>query len=196
MLIPPHRASRNLNPLANRVIHPLIRHNDVSPLRKRRDHAGYSREGLGVDDTSRHAEEGSHVRFGAHVDVLGAVEAGGTAGADAVRAKGLDCFLLEGFVGDEVVEVVGGEVGYGAAVCEFGFGARGAIMGLASHSPFSIISLQFPNLYIPSEHNPSLDILFVLHRRRRNKRIRSPIVYQIVNFLPPATSNNSRQLAT
>lgn len=42
----------------------------------------------------------------------------------------MDGFLLEGLVGDEVVEIVRGEVGNGAAVGEFGFRASGAEEGL------------------------------------------------------------------
>jgi hypothetical protein len=57
------------------------------------------------------------------VHILGAVEAGGTTGPDAVGAEGLDGFLLERVIGEEVVEVVGREVRYGAAVGELGFGA-------------------------------------------------------------------------
>lgn len=61
------------------------------------------------------------------MDVLGTVEAGRTAGTDTVGAEGGYGFFFEGFVGDEVVVVVGGEVCDCAAVGETGFGSGGAV---------------------------------------------------------------------
>ena len=99
--------------------------NDIAPFGKRRDDARDGGEGLRVHDAGRLAEEGGDVGFGLDVHVLRAVEAGRTAGADAVGPQGLDGFFLEGVVRDEVVEVVGGEVRDGAVVAEFDFGAGG-----------------------------------------------------------------------
>ena len=62
-----------------------------------------------------------------HVYVLSAVEAGGAAWSDAIGSESLDRALFERFVGDEVVEVVGGEVGDGAAVGEFGARPCGSV---------------------------------------------------------------------
>lgn len=58
--------------------------------------------------------------------VLRAVEARGTTGSNAIGAEGRDGAFFEVFVGDEVVVVVGGEVGNGAAVGEAGFRAGGS----------------------------------------------------------------------
>lgn len=56
------------------------------------------------------------VGLGLYMDVLGAVETWWRAGAHAVGAQDLDRFLFEGFVGDQIVEVVGGKVGDCAAI--------------------------------------------------------------------------------
>ena len=124
MLVPAHRAARDLDPLADGVVGPLVGHDDVSSLGKGRDHAGDGAEGLGVDDAGGDAQVVRHVGFAAHVHILRAVEARRAAGADAVGAQGLDGFFFEAFVGDEVVVVVRGEVGDRSTVGEFAFGSR------------------------------------------------------------------------
>lgn len=67
---------------------------------------------------------GRDVSFGFDMHVLSAVETRRPAGAHAVRAEGLNSFLFESLIGDEIVEVIGGEVGDGAAVGELAFRAR------------------------------------------------------------------------
>ena len=130
MLVPSHRTPRNLDALADREIDRVVRDDDIAPLAKSRDHTGDGREGLGVHDASPGTQELGNIGLGLHVHVLRAIEAGGSARAHAVGAQCLDGFLLEGLVGDEVVEIVRGEVGNGAAVGEFGFRASGAEEGL------------------------------------------------------------------
>lgn len=67
---------------------------------------------------------GRDVRFGSNMNVLGTVEAWRPAGTYAVRAEGLDGFLFQSLIGDEIVEVVGGKVCDGAAVGELASRAR------------------------------------------------------------------------
>jgi hypothetical protein len=78
---------------------------------------------LGVYDAGGHAEVRSHVGFGLHVDILGTVETGRATGTDAVGAQGLYGLFFEDIAREEVVEVVGCEVGNSTAVGEFGLGA-------------------------------------------------------------------------
>jgi len=59
------------------------------------------------------------------VHILGTIEAGRAAGADAIGAQGLDGLVLERVGCEEVVEVVRGKVGDSAAVGKPGFGASG-----------------------------------------------------------------------
>ena len=127
VLVPSHRAPRDLDALADGVVGALVRDDDVSSLGKGGDHAGDGAEGLRVDDARRHAQVVRDVGLAAHVHVLGAVEARGPAGPDAISAQRLDGFFLEAFVGDEVVVVVGGEVGDGPAVGELALGSRRSV---------------------------------------------------------------------
>lgn len=120
---PTHSTSTDLDAFSNRKVDGLVRDNDVTSLTKTRYHTADGRERLGIDDASRHAQVCGNISLGLHVYILGAVEAGGTTGADAVCAEGLYGFLLERFRGEEVVEVVGSEVRNGAAVGELGFGS-------------------------------------------------------------------------
>lgn len=57
-----------------------------------------------------------YVRLCLDVDILGAVKAWGTAGADSVGAEDLYSFLFQGLISDEVEEIVGGEINHGAAI--------------------------------------------------------------------------------
>lgn len=123
MLKPPNRTPRDLNALPNSKTNALVRHNDITPLTERGDHTTDGRERLSINDAGVDADVGGHVGLGLHVHVLGAVEAGGAAGADAVGAEGGDGAVLDCVGGDEVVEVVGGEICDGAAVGQAGFGS-------------------------------------------------------------------------
>ena len=53
------------------------------------------------------------------MNVLGTVETGRTARPDAIVSKSLNGLFLQGFVGDEVVEVVACEVRDGSSVGQF-----------------------------------------------------------------------------
>ena len=123
MLVPPHRTSRNLYTLPDSIVDSFICHDDIPPLTKRRNHTRDRREGLSIDDACWHTQVGSDVGLGLDVHVLGAIETGGAAGADAVSTQDLDGAFLEVGVCGEGVEIIGGEVGDGAAVGEFGFGS-------------------------------------------------------------------------
>ncbi|KAL7356314.1 hypothetical protein ACKS0A_06311 [Histoplasma ohiense] len=119
MLIPAHRAPRDLYALPNRIINTFIHNNDITTLRERRDNTRYRGERLRINNTGRHAEGGCNVCLSTYVHVLSPVETRWPAGADAVCAESLDGFLLEVLIRDKVVEVGGGEVDHGAAVGEF-----------------------------------------------------------------------------
>lgn len=132
MIEPANAGTRGLQTLTDRVVNGAVSDDDIATLAEGGDTRGRDGEGLGVDDAALGAEEGSNVGLGADVDILGAIELGRTAGADAVGAQGLDGLLLDLFVGVEVVEVVRGEVGDGTAVGELRLGAGGTVgVGLA-----------------------------------------------------------------
>ena len=57
-----------------------------------------------------------YVALGLDMNILGSVEPGGAAGANAIRAEDLDYFLFERLIRDKVVKVVRGEIGHGPAV--------------------------------------------------------------------------------
>ena len=57
------------------------------------------------------------------MDVLGPVEVGWATWTDAIVSQDLNSFFFDGFIRDEVVEVVGGEICDNATVGEFGFGS-------------------------------------------------------------------------
>lgn len=61
--------------------------------------------------------------LGAFVHILCAVEAWGSARADAICPQGLNRLLFERFIGDKVVVVVGSEIGNGFATGKLGLGA-------------------------------------------------------------------------
>lgn len=60
------------------------------------------------------------------MDILSPVEVGWATWTDAIVSQDLNSLFFDGFIGDEVVEVVGGKVCDDAAVREFGFGSRWA----------------------------------------------------------------------
>ena len=57
-----------------------------------------------------------YVCFRFHMDILCAVEAGRAARSDTVCSQYLYCLFLQCFIPDEIVEIVGGEVGNHATV--------------------------------------------------------------------------------
>lgn len=59
--------------------------------------------------------------------VLRAVEAGRPAGSNAVGAEGLDGALFEVLVGDEIVEIVRGEIRDCSAIDQFASWAAGTV---------------------------------------------------------------------
>jgi hypothetical protein len=118
VLVPPHRAPRNLQSLFDGIVDRFVGDNDISPLAKRWDDTRYRRERLRVDDAGARAEECSNVRLNLHVDVLCAVESRGATGPHAVGAEGLNGALFEVLIRDEVVVVVGREVRDGSAIGE------------------------------------------------------------------------------
>ena len=95
----------------------LVRDDDITPLAECRDDAADGRKGLGVDDAGSCSQMRGNVRFGLDVHVLCAIEAGRRTGTDAVGAQDLNCLLFQGFVGDQIEEVIRGQVGDGTAVC-------------------------------------------------------------------------------
>ena len=48
--------------------------------------------------------------------ILGSVKPRGAAGANTIVSEDLDSFLFEGLVCDEIVEVIGGEIGDSTAI--------------------------------------------------------------------------------
>ncbi len=116
MFKPPYRAPTNLDALSGRETNRLIRNNDIASLAETRNHTRDSRERLRIDNASGHTKVRSNIRLRLLVDILGPVEAWGTARADTIGTECLDGFLFEDFGGEEVVEVVRGEVRYGSAV--------------------------------------------------------------------------------
>ena len=121
MFIIPDCAPRNLQSLPNRIIDCAIRNNDIASLAERGNNTRNCRESLRINDTSFSTQARRDVGLGLHVYILRAVELRGSTGSDTVRAEGLDRFLFDLLVADEVVKVVGGEVRYGSAVREFYF---------------------------------------------------------------------------
>jgi hypothetical protein len=138
MLIPPHRTSTNLDSLPDGEVHRFVGHNNIASLRKRGDHTADCGEGLRVNNACRGTEMGSDVGLGLDVHVLVAVEARGSAGTDAVGAQCGNGLLFQNFVGGEIIEIIRGQVGYGAAVGELGFGTCWTAQVLILARPRSI----------------------------------------------------------
>ena len=57
-----------------------------------------------------------YVSLGLNMYVLGSIETRGAAGADTIVSQDLDGFFFESLIRDQVVEVVGGEIGNSAAI--------------------------------------------------------------------------------
>ena len=57
-----------------------------------------------------------YVSLGLNMYILGSVKPRGAAGANTIVSEDLDSFLFEGLVCDEIVEVIGGEIGDSTAI--------------------------------------------------------------------------------
>lgn len=100
MLIPPYSTSRYLNSLPDSIIDSSVRHDDVASLRESWYNTRDCRERLRVHDACRSTQVLRYIGLSLDVNILGAVEARGTAGADTVFAEYLYGFLFEGLVRD------------------------------------------------------------------------------------------------
>ena len=120
MLIPVNSASGDLNPLADCIVHRSICNYDITPLTESWDDTADCREGLSIYNARWRTEVGRDIGFGLDVYILSAVEARRGARAYAVGTQDLYSLFFEGFVCDEVVKIVGGEVGDRTAVGELG----------------------------------------------------------------------------
>ena len=121
MFVPAHGAAADLDAFSDGIVDGFVGDDDVASLAERGDYARDGGEGLCVDDAGFGAQVGGNVGFGFDVHVLGAVEAGGGAGTDAVGAEDLDGAFLKVGICAKGVEVVGCEVCDGAAIGELGF---------------------------------------------------------------------------
>jgi hypothetical protein len=110
VLEPPHRTSRDLYALPDRIVNRLVRDDDIASLRKRWYHTRYCREGLCVYDTCGCPNVSGDVGFCLDVYVLCTVEPWGAARTDTVGTEGGDGAVFQMFGGDEVIVVVGCEV--------------------------------------------------------------------------------------
>lgn len=126
VLVPSDCAAGDLEAFAHGVVDGFVGDDNVASLCEGGDHGADGAEGLRVDDAGGRADVGCDVCFQLAVDVLRAVEAGGTAWADTVGAEGLDCTLFEGLIVDEVEVVVGREVCHRTAIAELALGAGGS----------------------------------------------------------------------
>lgn len=120
MGIPPDHAARDLHAFSQGIVTAFVGDDDISALGECWNHARRRGKRLGVQDTGRDAEEGGDICFGLHVDILRAVEARRATRADTMSAQGFDGAALEILVGDEVVVIVGCEIGDGVAAGELG----------------------------------------------------------------------------
>lgn len=130
-----------------------------------------------VDDAGWYAQVRSNVLLCLHVYILCAVEPGRTAGADAIGAEGLNGFLFESLVRDEVVEIERGEVRNGAAVGE---------LRLGSCRPAPVSALQCASsLRTNLPHNDGPLLIVELFRRGRcgDKRLWGPILDKFIYLL-------------
>ena len=57
-----------------------------------------------------------YVSLGLNMYILGSVKPRGAAGANAIVSEDLDSFLFEGLVCDEIVEIIGREIGDSTAI--------------------------------------------------------------------------------
>lgn len=122
MLIPPNGAPRNLHPLPDGIVDRLVRYNDIPSLGERRDYTGYCRERLRIDDARRGAQECRNVSLDLHMHVLGAIKPGRAAWPNPISPHGLNRPFFQILVGDEIVEIVGGEIRHGSSIGQLGTG--------------------------------------------------------------------------
>jgi hypothetical protein len=176
MLIIANRAPTNLQPLPNRIIDRSIRNNDIASLAECWNHTRDRRESLCVNDASFGAKTRRDVGLRLHVDILRAVELGGSARPDTVCAEGLDGFFFDLLVADEVVEVVGREIRDGPAVGEFYFGSCWS----APVSPFITIDR---SRNIPYNDWQFLVISFLERCLGSDERFGSPFVNKVIDLL-------------
>lgn len=127
MVEPLYCASRGLEALADRIIDRAVSNNDVATFAECGNDAGDGGKGLGIDNTALGTKVGGNVGFSLDVDVLRAVKLRGAARANAVCSEGLDSFLLDLFVGVEIIEVVRSEVRYSPAVRELRLRPSGTV---------------------------------------------------------------------
>jgi hypothetical protein len=132
---------------------------------------------LRIDDAGWYAQMRSNVLLCLHVYILCAVESRRTAGADAVGAEGLNGFLFESLVRNEVVEIERGEVCDGAAVGELRLGS-------CRSAPVSALR-RTSSLRTNSPYNdwPLLVIELFGRSRRSDKWLWCPILHKFVYLL-------------
>lgn len=135
-----------------------------------------------VDYAGRRTNVGRDVSLSLDMHVLCAIEAWGTTGPYTIGAESLDGFFFEGLVGDEVVEIVGGEICDGAAVGELAFGARCTAEGSLSVELRNSCSAS-ENVIIPYNDRPLLVLCFLECVKRRDERFWSPVLNELVDFL-------------
>jgi hypothetical protein len=103
-------ASRNLQTFSNGVIDGTISDDDITSLTKRGDDTRNGGESLGIHDTALGTQVCSDICLRFDMDILRSVELWRPAWSDAIGTKRLNSFLLDLFVGVEIVKVVRGEV--------------------------------------------------------------------------------------
>lgn len=139
-----------------------------------------------VDDAGWHAQVRSNVLLRLHVYILCAVKSGRTAGANAVGTEGLNGFLFESLIRDEIVEVERGEVRDGAAVGELRLGS-------CRSAPMSALQCA-SSLRTNSPHNdrPLLVVALFGKSRCGDKRLWCPILHKFVYLLFSSQQTCSR----
>lgn len=110
MFVPPNRAPRYLNALANGIIDSSVRDDDVASFRKCRYDARDGGKSLGIDYARGRAQMCRYVCFGLDVYILCAVKPWRATRPHSVGTKDLNGFLFQSFIADEIVKVVGSKV--------------------------------------------------------------------------------------
>lgn len=105
------------------MVNALIHNYDITTLGKCRNNTRDRRKGLRIDDTSRSTEECSNVSFSTHMHILGSVESGRSTRTDSISSNGLNGFLLQSVIRNEVVEVIRRKVRNSSSVHELRFWA-------------------------------------------------------------------------
>lgn len=116
VLVPLDVAPRGLQTVPNRIVDHFVGYDNITTFAEGRKGTGYSRKSMSIYDAALSTKECGNIGFGLHVDILSAVELRRTAWPDAICAQSLYGFLLDGFVGIEIIEIVGGEIGDGFPV--------------------------------------------------------------------------------